>query len=495
MTTMAGSATPDSVIAELDSLVNELKMDLANVNEQLRRQVASSLREAAAIQQQLQSRKRQVLEEWLEIATEVKQQVDQVATRGELNDYREIVSLAHLLTDWSNDDALAAETDTVRTLKEVARSATATKDQVRTRLVGDREAQAHEWTALVEQTPDLPFVRVIPLLHAHKLWGEVAQIVEEIKKPLEQLESVRKSLDLCDKAILHAILRAQSKHLQDQLTQLAADWRDAKSPEDTEEALTSLRQMLPLSPTQIVIPDDFFDAFWDQQEARIAARIVATRVLGLVQRGQDSELSFADRSSALVEAGQLALTLSAELETIVTDAKKGLQREASQRFDALNEKFRDRLRDRSHEEASQILQEMGQIAPYCENVTEVQEQITTLQKDLKNAAQPPAEERTVREFLAFLQDVEMAEDKPKELERIESLRKSMPKAKDLDLVPPSLRIEVTQTASQVLELLADTPPPSENSVWAFDNRCRYLKEIKKHFEDSISQQLPDDPTV
>lgn len=470
MTALTAEST-HSMLVELASIVAALKADLRTIDSQLGEMPQTNLPEAAATRVELLDAKQQTLNEWIKCAEIVQDRIRFIEGRNSLDDYREIVPLVAQLDTWAQDEALSAKENTVKRLQAFARSAIEIKDQVRSQLVGAREARAREYMALAEQAREVPFVRALPLLNACQLWAEVAEIVKGIEEPLAEHQTAKDELVKCNEDMLRITFELQIQRTRAEVVQLTSDWRDAKSPEDQEATLSSIRQLLPLSPSRIPIPDDFLDAFWLRHEMSVANKVIEIRVQRLLQRAIVTALGFEERSSALREAQGLVQNSDNDLLQQIDTAWKQLRSDATGSLKECDQQFEKLMAEKLYDDAAATLNRLTLTIPYCDDETRWSRRLNELGNRLDRAKQPSEPEIALQRLIEMMDSAIQSEPRQMydALESIEEVRRHLPS--ELSEVPDSLKDEAIHRANELVPKLPKPEGPTQNM------KRRYIDDI------------------
>ncbi len=473
MTITSAPIIKNSAEARLDEIVLEIRKGLQEINEQIELHPKTGLQEASAVSEELQAIREYLLAKWLKLATKVRDQISQIAQRNSDDDYREIVPLAGKLDAWSQDEALANEDSKINQLRAMAEESRTVQANVRQGLVGEREARAREHMALAEQARDFPFVRALPLLKAHKLWAEVVEIVKEIEEPPPEQQTARDELEKCNQDMLRAVHDLQTQHTRQEVAQLASDWRDAKFLEDREAALSSIRQLLPLSPTHFPIPDDLLDDFWHRHEMSVANKVIEIRVQHLLERATATGLGLEKRSSALREAQGLVQNSDKDLLKQIDTAWNQLRSNATGSLEEHNRQFEQFMAEKAYDKAAEVLSGMALAVPLCDDKDRWSQQLKELGTRLDKAKQPSEPEIALQRLIEMMDRAIQSEPQQMydALESIEEVRRKIPS--DLSEVPNDLKRKAIDGASELSPKLPQPAGPAQGM------KRRYIDDICK----------------
>jgi len=326
--------------------------------------------------------------------------------------------------------------------------------------------------ALAEQACEVPFVRAIPLLNACKLWAELAEIIKGIEEPPAEHQIAKSELEKCDQD-MHKIIRDyQSQHTRLEVEQLTSDWRGAKSLEDEEAALSSIRQLLPLSPTRIPIPEEFLDAFWRRHEMSVANKMIEIRVQRLLERATVTSLGFEERSLALHEAQGLVRSSDNDLFERINNARMQLRSDATGRLEEDNRQFEQRMAEKSYDHAVSILNHMATVLRHCDDdETRWSQRLKELSNRLNEARQPSGPEIALQRLVEMMERAIHSEPQQMydALESIEKVLREIPM--DLSPVLGGLKDKVTKHAGKLVESLPEPEGITQHTI------RRYIDDI------------------
>lgn len=481
MTTSSVRITTNPEDVRLDTIVEEIKRGLEEINKQIELQPKTDLPEVRAVVEKLQAKKKQLLAKWLMLATKVHDQIDQIAQRNSDDDYRAIVPLVRELEIWSRDTTLADEEyDVISQLKTITDKSQAVQSDVRIKLVGDREKQAREYLAMADQAIEQPFVRVWPLLRAKLLWHEVARIVDGIEPTPGELESTQKQLDKLNGDIRYEMSTVREEETQRFAEEQETRWRQATKDSDDKviaETLYELKRILAFSP-QVNISQEFLDAYGERAYDVIAVKISESRVRGLLQRILDSGISIPMAWTELQEAKQLARTLNPGLGSEVHSAEASLTAKIVGQLEAHSTNFCSLMQSQAYDDAQLELEQMSKLMPYVDDTANWERRFNELHAKYDARIIAASDTQELKELLDYLNEVNEADDKFDALSMIGYHKNRIPN--DLNKMPASIRRDIVAAINRVLNSL-----PTGNLQGYAEWRKSYLEQIKQTFDKSL----------